>query len=124
VAINPEVKPPQLYASSRGNPNANGDNSELRGIEFSDIPLIINPELGFMERFDSLWPNESNTSIRLHAFGMDAYKMVNELPQMRVVDNYTVQGMTGQLGIDNQCVVQREMDWAVFTPNGITPAAE
>ncbi|MGF1870668.1 penicillin-binding protein activator [Photobacterium indicum] len=124
VAINPEVKPPKLYASSRGNPNANSDNSELRGIEFSDIPLIINPESGFMERFDSLWPNESNTSIRLHAFGMDAYKMVTELPQMRVVDNYTVQGMTGQLGIDNQCVVQREMDWAVFTSDGITPAAE
>ncbi|PSW04598.1 penicillin-binding protein activator [Photobacterium lipolyticum] len=122
VAINPDVKPPQLYASSRSNPGNSTDMSELRGIEFSDIPLLVDPDQRFMERFSQLWPNQNNTTVRLHAFGMDAYKMITELPQMRVVDNYTTPGKTGQLGIDDQCVVQRQISWAVFTGNGIEPA--
>lgn len=119
VAINPDQKPPKLYASSRGNPDKTSDTSELRGIEFSDIPLLVEPNQNFMTRFDTLWPNKNNGAIRLHAFGMDAYKMITELPQMRVVESYSTQGKTGILSIDEQCVVQRQISWAEFTNTGI-----
>lgn len=95
---------------------------DIRGIEFSDIPLLVNANQHFMGQFDELWPNSNNTEVRLHAFGMDAYKMITELPQMRVVDNYTTQGNTGVLSLDNQCVVQRELSWATFSGDGIEPA--
>ncbi|WP_299019147.1 penicillin-binding protein activator [uncultured Photobacterium sp.] len=120
VAINPDIKPPKLYASSRSYPDSNNLN-ELRGIEFSDIPLLVNANHNFMARYNELWPNTKNTDIRLHAFGMDAYKMIAELPQMRVVDNYTTPGKTGQLSINDQCVIQRQLSWAIFSGNGIDP---
>ncbi|GHA54178.1 penicillin-binding protein activator [Photobacterium aphoticum] len=122
VAVNPGVKPPSLYASSRSYPNRNVNTMDIRGIEFSDIPLLVNANQHFMGQFDELWPNSNNTEVRLHAFGMDAYKMITELPQMRVVDNYTTQGNTGVLSLDNQCVVQRELSWATFSGDGIEPA--
>ncbi|PSW18492.1 penicillin-binding protein activator [Photobacterium sanctipauli] len=122
VAINPDVQPPKLYASSRSYPDREGDTSELRGIEFSDIPLLVDANHNFMTRFDELWPQAKNTDLRLHAFGMDAYKMIAELPQMRVVDNYTTQGKTGQLSLDDQCVIQRQLSWAIFSGNGVEPA--
>ncbi|MGF1680671.1 penicillin-binding protein activator [Photobacterium minamisatsumaniensis] len=121
VAINPGVQPPALYASSRSYPDRSGDTSELRGIEFSDIPLLINADHNFMSHYDELWPNSRNTDLRLHAFGMDAYKMIAELPQMRVVNNYTTQGKTGQLSLDEECVIQRQLSWAVFSGDGIEP---
>jgi len=122
VAINPDMVPPKLYASSRSYPDSTSDMNELRGIEFSDIPLLIDANHNFMERYNELWPNQKNTDIRLHAFGMDAYKMIAELPQMRVVEHYTTQGKTGQLSIDDQCVIQRQISWAIFSGNGIEPA--
>ncbi|KLV06209.1 penicillin-binding protein [Photobacterium aquae] len=121
VAVNPGITPPKLYASSRSYPTRTGNTNELRGIEFSDIPLLVDANAGFMAKFDELWPNSSNTNLRLHAFGMDAYKMIHELPQMQVVDNYTTQGTTGQLSLDDQCVVQRQLSWAIFSGNGIEP---
>ena len=121
VAINPDIAPPKLYASSRSYPERNGDMSELQGIEFSDIPLLIEANQSFMESYNELWPNQKNTDIRLHAFGMDAYKMIAELPQMQVVENYTTEGKTGQLSLDDQCVIQRQLSWAMFSGRGIEP---
>lgn len=121
VAINPDVTPPKLYASSRANPDNKAGMNELSGIEFSDIPLLAAPDQPFMQKFEQLWPGQKNGMIRLHAFGMDAYRMITELPQMKVVDSYSTQGRTGQLSIDDHCVVQRQLDWAVFTANGIEP---
>ncbi|MGF1725818.1 penicillin-binding protein activator [Photobacterium nomapromontoriensis] len=121
VAINPGITPPKLYASSRSYPDRDAKTSEVQGIEFSDIPLLVNANQNFMARFDELWPNSKNTDLRLHAFGMDAYKMITDLPQMQVVDNYTIQGNTGQLSLDDQCVIQRQLSWAMFTGNGIEP---
>ena len=122
VAINPDASQPKLYASSRSYPDRNADTSEIRGIEFSDIPLLVDANHNFMNRYEELWPDSKNTDVRLHAFGMDAYKMVSELPQMRVVDNYSTQGNTGQLSLDDQCVIQRQLSWAIYTGNGIEPA--
>lgn len=43
---------------------------------------------------------------------MDAYKLILELPQMKVMPEYSVKGQTGTLTINNECVVQREVSWA------------
>ncbi|UTV28071.1 penicillin-binding protein activator [Photobacterium atrarenae] len=121
VAINPDIQPPKLYASSRSYPDSNANFNELRGIEFSDIPLLVDANHHFMTRFNELWPNASNTDLRLHAFGMDAYQMITELPQMQAVDNYSTQGKTGRLSLDEQCVIQRQLSWAMFSGNGVEP---
>ncbi|KAE8176707.1 YraN family protein [Photobacterium carnosum] len=121
AAMPPTGNPAQIYTSSRSNPDSHNTNRELRGIEVSDIPLLINPQSAYMERFNQLWPNQGNTSIRLHAFGMDAYAIAKQLPEMRANHHHTIQGETGQLAMNNQCVVQRQIDWGKFSNDGITP---
>ena len=61
---------------------------------------------------NQLWPKNSNTERRLQALGMDAYQLMVELPQMKVVEGYSIQGKTGTLSINDQCIVQREISWA------------
>ncbi|MCP3699079.1 MAG: YraN family protein [Aliivibrio sp.] len=113
VAINPEITPPKLYASSRSNSGRQTKLVEIKGIEFSDIPLLIKEDHKFNAQYDELWPKSSNGETRLHALGMDAYQLIAELPQMKAVENYHMQGKTGELSINQQCVIQREMSWAI-----------
>ncbi|MGY3568789.1 penicillin-binding protein activator [Vibrio paucivorans] len=111
VAINPDTQPPKLFSNSRSNSSAT-QYEDLTGVEYSDIPLLIQPDTALKAQMDALWPKGSNAEKRLQALGMDAYQLMEELPQMKVVADYTVQGQTGVLSIDEQCVVQREISWA------------
>lgn len=111
VAINPDTQPPKLFSNSTSN-GGGRQFEDLSGITYSDIPLLIQPTQTIAKQVEQLWPKSSNTDRRLQALGMDAYQLMVELPQMKVVQGYTIQGQTGLLGIDEQCVVQREISWA------------
>ncbi len=111
VAINPDATPPKLFSDSKSN-SGGRQYEDLTGVMYSDIPLLINPQPEVKEEMERLWPKDSNGERRLQALGMDAYKLMVELPQMKVVEGYTVEGQTGVLSIDDQCVVQREISWA------------
>lgn len=111
VAINPDAKAPQIFSSSRSN-SGGATYEDLTGIIYSDIPLLIDPDPSVTAEVNELWSEQSNMEKRLKALGMDAYKLIGELPQMKVVPGYSVGGQTGILSIDNNCVVQRELSWA------------
>ncbi|TOE63104.1 YraN family protein [Vibrio parahaemolyticus] len=111
VAINPDAKPPKLFSNSRSN-SGGATYEDLTGIIYSDIPLLVNPDPIVTAEMNELWADQSNMEKRLKALGMDAYKLIGELPQMKVVPGYSVSGQTGTLSIDNNCVVQRELSWA------------
>lgn len=111
VAINPDTRPPKLFSNS--NSNAGGRQYEdLSGVSYSDIPLLIHPSPSLQQQLSQIWPDSSNAERRLQALGMDAYQLMVELPQMKIVEGYTLDGQTGVLSIDDQCVVQREISWA------------
>ncbi|MCG7498189.1 penicillin-binding protein activator [Vibrio sp. Of7-15] len=112
VAINPDANPPKLFASSRSNNGSSKQLSEIKGIEFSDIPLLTDENHSFMVKFETLWPKSSNGQVRLHALGMDAYQLITELPQMKAVESYSTPGKTGVLSINKECVIQRQISWA------------
>lgn len=111
VAINPDAKAPQIFSSSRSN-SGGATYEDLTGIIYSDIPLLIDQDPSVTAEMNELWSEQSNMEKRLKALGMDAYKLIGELPQMKVVPGYSVGGQTGILSIDNNCVVQRELSWA------------
>lgn len=111
VAINPDTQPPRLFSNSTSNGNGN-QYEDLSGVTYSDIPLLIQPDTSIANQMERLWPKDSNGERRLQALGMDAYRLMMELPQMKVVQGYTINGQTGVLSIDDQCVVQREISWA------------
>ncbi|UPQ88464.1 penicillin-binding protein activator [Vibrio sinaloensis] len=111
VAINPDTLPPKLYSNSRSN-SGRQQYEDLSGVMYSDIPLLIQPNDALQAQMDTLWPKDSNAEKRLQALGMDAYRLMEHLPQMKVVNGYTVDGNTGVLSIDQNCIVQRELSWA------------
>ncbi|WP_429737940.1 penicillin-binding protein activator [Enterovibrio makurazakiensis] len=121
VAINPDVKPPKLYASSRSNNRVNGvgEIGELRGIEFSDVPLLVEPNDPTAARFNQLWPELDNGMTRLYALGMDAYALIEALPQMQALPEYRYEGHSGELSLGDYCTVNRSVSWAVFGDQGI-----
>jgi outer membrane PBP1 activator LpoA protein len=111
VAINPDTVPPKLYSNSRSN-SGRQQYEDLSGVMYSDIPLLIQPDAALKAQMDQLWPKDSNAEKRLQALGMDAYRLMEHLPQMKVVHDYTVDGNTGVLSINEDCIVQREISWA------------
>lgn len=111
VAINPDTTPPKLYSNSRSN-SGRQQYEDLSGVMYSDIPLLIQPDAALKAQMDQLWPKDSNAEKRLQALGMDAYRLMEHLPQMKVVHDYTVDGNTGVLSINDDCIVQREISWA------------
>ncbi|MGP8307053.1 penicillin-binding protein activator [Vibrio sp. YIC-376] len=111
VAINPDAKPPKMFSNSRSN-SGGATYDDLNGIIYSDIPLLIDPDPTVAAEMKELWGPQSNMEIRLKALGMDAYKLIGELPQMKAVPGLSIRGQTGILSIDSNCVVQRELSWA------------
>ncbi|MFA0413632.1 penicillin-binding protein activator [Vibrio renipiscarius] len=120
VAINPDTNPPQLFSNSRSN-SGRQQYEDLTGVMYSDIPLLIQPNSAIEAQMNQMWPKGSNAEKRLQALGMDAYLLMEQLPQMKVVNGYTIEGNTGSLSIDEHCVVQREISWA---EHGATKSAE
>ncbi|MGL6261614.1 penicillin-binding protein activator [Vibrio sp. WXL103] len=113
VAINPDTTPPKLYSSSRSN-SSSKQYEDLTGVTFSDIPLLLQPEAELKAQIEELWPESSKSQQRLQALGMDAYHLMVELPQMKVTPEARIQGQTGILSIDENCVVEREISWAEY----------
>ncbi|MBW3697137.1 YraN family protein [Vibrio sp. T187] len=111
VAVNPDAKQPELFSNSRSN---SGDKQyeDLTGVVYSDIPLLIEDNTSLKSQLQNLWPNNSNAEKRLQALGMDAYYLMESLPQMKAVEGHSIQGETGILTIDDNCVVQRQISWA------------
>lgn len=111
VAINPDAKAPKLFSNSRSNSGGTAY-EDLTGIIYSDIPLLIDSDPTIAAEMSELWGQQSNMEIRLKALGMDAYQLIGELPQMKVIPGLSIRGQTGTLSIDENCVVQRELSWA------------
>ncbi|ODS10388.1 penicillin-binding protein activator [Vibrio scophthalmi] len=111
VAINPDTNPPKLFSNSSSN-SGRQQYEDLTGVMYSDIPLLIQPNSAIEAQMNQMWPKGSNAEKRLQALGMDAYLLMEQLPQMKVVNGYRIDGNTGVLSIDNNCVVQREISWA------------
>lgn len=123
VSINPEASMPKLYSSSRSNNRAKGigEIGELNGIEFSDIPMLIETSNDVAQEFRLLQPDSTNDTARLYALGADAYALIDALPQMRASQDYHYAGQSGELTLLPRCTIHRELSWAKFTPSGITP---
>ena len=111
VAINPDTNPPKLFSNSSSN-SGRQQYEDLTGVMYSDIPLLIQPHTAIDAQMTQMWPKGSNAEKRLQALGMDAYLLMEQLPQMKVVNGYSIDGNTGVLSIDDNCVVQREISWA------------
>jgi len=104
-----------IYATSHiFEPDAEA-NTDINGVQFPHMPLVISPDAVSMEMrrtLSSYWPARARSNARLYAFGFDAYRLIPLLKAGRFGAANAVPGMTGLLSIDSKGRVRRELGWA------------
>ena len=103
-----------VYASQdvySGVPRPLEDN-DLNGIIFGDSPWL----LGFNDELKTsttgLFPQNSPLTLRLQAFGIDAFRLYPRLKQLSEVPDSQIYGATGLLKLGENRNIIRELSWA------------
>ncbi|WP_337013528.1 penicillin-binding protein activator [Pantoea sp. AS142] len=112
-----------LYASSRSAQAGAGPDFrlEMDGLQFSDIPLLSGSNPGLMQQTSKSFNNDYSL-VRLYAMGMDAWTLANHFNQMRQSPGFTLDGNTGKLSADADCVINRKLTWNQYRRGEIAPA--
>lgn len=101
-----------VFASSRSYSQVMSNNSlrDLRNLTFIDMPWMLpkHPWQELKHSFETLWPSHRDSLQRLFAMGYDAYTLIPHLKHMAILPELRVQGLTGQISLDNHDVLHQE----------------
>lgn len=94
-----------------------GRDIDMNGLQFCDMPWLLDSDSSWQHLKQSItgrWPSESARYGRLHALGIDAWRITPYLGQLGggMFGNY--HGVTGTLQIDSGQQVHRTLQWARF----------
>lgn len=115
-----------VYATSAIYEDRPDRNSDLNGIAFVDIPLVIGEAPRVVEMRSELtraFGDRMRAQPRLYALGFDAYRLVPALFSGRMLEEMTIAGFTGELSLDREGQVRRELVWARFEGGVPVPLA-
>ena len=90
---------------------------DMNGITFGDMPWIIepdHPEFAIFREVAEQWPEQANQHSRLHALGIDAYRLIPQLARLRIQRYARFRGVSGELSIIRGGRIQRQLNWAKF----------
>jgi outer membrane PBP1 activator LpoA protein len=90
-------------------------NTDIDGVLFPHMPLVISPDdvsSQLRSTLSKYWPARARGNSRLYAFGFDAYRLVPLLKAGKFGSSNAVPGMTGLLSVDSKGRIRRELDWA------------
>ena len=108
-----------IYASSQaGRDVPNQDDLEL--LRICDMPWRLYPpqiKAGMREAF----PNNRGTADALFAFGLDAYRLVNQMSRLTASTDGRIMGSTGILSLGPDGVIHREPVWALVRNGRFEP---
>lgn len=111
----------QVYA---GTIDANRD-LDLDGLTFADMPWLFGAaDLDTYNLIRRTWPSLMGSYARFYAFGIDAYRAVPYLARMRQQAGLRIPGVTGDLWMEPNGVMQRNMSWMKFVNGVPTPVAD
>jgi outer membrane PBP1 activator LpoA protein len=86
---------------------------DLNGLIFCDLPWILNNNSPMMKTFTKNWPQQQQYT-RLFALGVDAYHLVYNLDYLENKDYAVFAGQTGNIQLDENNRVIRQLLWAKF----------
>lgn len=112
-----------VYATSDVFDSNEQANADLDGIRFPDMPWMITGEDNSAALHASLrgyWPNNVGARDRLYAFGYDALQLILMLSADRP-QNGVLKGLTGQLAVDANGRIRRQLEWARVTEGRAIP---
>ncbi len=113
-----------VYATSHiytGVPSANQD-ADLNGVLFTDVPWLLLNDNPVQQAIIAQWPQAKTSFARLYALGADTWSLIPRLSELKVLPNSRIEGLSGELSIDNQQRVVRKLPWATFDKGLIKPA--
>ncbi|NNE37619.1 MAG: ABC transporter substrate-binding protein [Gammaproteobacteria bacterium] len=108
-----------IYTTSAvftGNTNPQIDN-DLNGVEFVDIPWLLNGEMDqdhLATQIKHNWGTDSSVFPRYYAFGVDAFRLVSRIGDLMLKTNNKYQGETGELYMSEDGKLRRNLNWARF----------
>ena len=110
-----------IYASSQaGRDVPNHDDLEL--LRICDMPWRLYPPPMKAEMREA-FPNNRGTADALFAFGLDAYRLVNQMSRLTASTDGRIMGSTGILQLAPDGVVRREPVWALVEDGRFVPLA-
>ena len=113
-----------VYASQdvySGLPRPLEDN-DLNGVVFGDSPWVLGFNDELKARASRLFPQSSALTLRLQAFGIDAFRLYPRLKQLETVQDSEIYGATGQLHLGENRNIVRQLRWATIA-GGMAVAA-
>ena len=113
-----------LYASSRSAQGTAGPDFrlEMEGLQYSEIPMLAGSNPQLMQQALGVVRNDYSLA-RLYAMGVDAWALANHFTQMRQVPGFELNGNTGDLTADQDCVINRKLSWLKYQQGQIVPAS-
>ncbi|ADO46828.1 penicillin-binding protein activator [[Enterobacter] lignolyticus] len=113
-----------LYASSRSAQGTAGPDFrlEMDGLQYSEIPMLAGSNPALMQQALSAVHNDYSLA-RLYAMGVDAWALANHFSQMRQVPGFELNGNTGDLTANQDCVINRKLSWLKYQQGQIVPAS-
>ncbi|MGL1957801.1 MAG: penicillin-binding protein activator [Colwellia sp.] len=108
-----------VYASSRSHSvkNDTGDNRDLQGLTFTEIPWLLhssqqNKALAKLNH--QLWPKRSDSLSSIFAMGYDSYHLINKIPLMQQASYIHHAGQTGTLKLNEDNILTRSLIWGRY----------
>ena len=85
--------------------------NDLNGIIFGDSPWLLNFNDELKTKVSSLFPQTSALTLRLQAFGVDAFRLYPRLRQLEDIPDSQIYGATGLLKMRDNKNIIRELNW-------------
>ncbi|HEY1891621.1 MAG TPA: penicillin-binding protein activator [Steroidobacteraceae bacterium] len=97
-------------------------NQDLDGLMFPDMPWMLGSPLAEAVRAaaSQAWPFGGPRTGALFAFGFDAYRIAEALRESRGPSSLDLNGLTGQLTLDPDGRIHRQLIWAQLRGGEIT----
>ncbi len=90
---------------------------DLNGIEFCDAPWLIDfseTRQDLRKSITATLPNAMGAQARLFALGFDAFLVLPEISRLMAFPDYRVDGLSGQLRVNDDGQIKRDLSWARF----------
>ncbi len=87
---------------------------DMDDIVFCDIPWVLGDPPPLKKTIERLWPEQAGQYTRFYALGVDAYRIIPFLDNLRAYRYERFAGQTGALYLDRDNRIFRELAWARF----------
>jgi uncharacterized protein len=88
------------------------EDRDLNGVIFGESPWLLGQDDTSVSRTRELFPQTSAQTLRLQAFGIDAFRLYPRLKLLANLNNTAIPGASGMLRLSENQNIVRQLSWA------------